>query len=283
VSGLSPQVAALVLALGLALSLGCYVVSRLSPGGMITPGWLALAVVESPRLGLVLIGVVAVTYAAARGVMAATILYGKRLFASVLLLGVFCSTTASLFLADVLPELTAAGTLGFVAPGLVAYQLIRQPLGPTLLATSTVTAVTYAIVLGGVLTGVVPTDAVPASADIDILLPTETSARLLLVTGVAGALLVLLAASRRSVRSWAGFATLQPAFAAAGPAAADSRPVPSEHTDAAALARRAAALAGDEWDRFLVHLRDHAERSERRLFETLPEPAGDEPAPCRCG
>jgi gamma-polyglutamate biosynthesis protein CapC len=275
-------VAALVLALGLALSLGCYVVSRLSPGGMITPGWLALAVVESPRLGLVLIGVVGVTYAVARGVMAATILYGKRLFASVLLLGVFCSTTASLFLADQLPELTAAGTLGFVAPGLVAYQLIRQPLGPTLLATSTVTAATYAIVLGGVLAGVVPTEAVPASADLEILVPTEASARLLLAAGVVGALVAVLAASGRALRSWPGLTTLQPAFAAAGPVGDQRSPAPPEQPDAAALARRAAALAADEWDRFLLHLRDHAERNERPLFENLPEPAGDEPAPCRC-
>jgi hypothetical protein len=282
VSSLSPQVAALVLALGLALSLGCYVVSRLSPGGMITPGWLALAVVESPRLGLVLIGVVALTYAAARGVMAATILYGKRLFASVLLLGVFCSTTASVFLGDALPELTAAGTLGFVAPGLVAYQLIRQPLGPTLLATSTVTALTYAIVLGGVLAGAVPTETVPTSPGIDVLVPTQASARLLVVAGLGAAVIVALGASRRAVRWWPVAPALQPAFAGAGAAGHSPVPVLAEQTEAAALARRAAALAGDEWDRFLVHLRDHAERNERRLFESLPELEGHERAPCRC-
>ncbi len=37
-SGLSPEVAVMGLALGLVLSLVCYLATNLSPGGMITPG-----------------------------------------------------------------------------------------------------------------------------------------------------------------------------------------------------------------------------------------------------
>ena len=112
---LAPEVATLVLALGLIVSLGCYVVSHVSPGGMITPGWIALTLVQDVRLAPLVIGVVLLTFASAKGVEQVAILYGKRLFASVLLLGVFFSTTALLVCSAHLPALTETGALGLVA------------------------------------------------------------------------------------------------------------------------------------------------------------------------
>ena len=43
---LNPQTAALSLGVGLVFSLLCYLTTNLSPGGMITPGWLAIAMVQ---------------------------------------------------------------------------------------------------------------------------------------------------------------------------------------------------------------------------------------------
>ena len=54
------------------------------------------------------------------------------------------------------PLLFSHQTLGFVAPGLVAYQLIRQPTGATVLATGVVSGLTYGVVVSGILTGLVP-------------------------------------------------------------------------------------------------------------------------------
>jgi len=42
---LSPETATLALAIGLVFALGCYLVTNLSPGGMITPAWLAVTLV----------------------------------------------------------------------------------------------------------------------------------------------------------------------------------------------------------------------------------------------
>ena len=42
----APQLATIALAIGLLFSLVCYLTTNLSPGGMITPGWLALSLVE---------------------------------------------------------------------------------------------------------------------------------------------------------------------------------------------------------------------------------------------
>jgi hypothetical protein len=154
---LAPDVATLVLALGLVVSLSCYVISNVSPGGMITPGWIALTLVQDARLAPLVLAIVLLTYASARAVGHVTILYGKRLFASVLLIGVFFSTTALLLCSTHLPALTETGALGLVAPGLIAYQLIRQPPVPTLVATAATTSMTYALVLAGVVVGAVPT------------------------------------------------------------------------------------------------------------------------------
>ena len=53
------------------------------------------------------------------------------------------------------PLLFAHETLGFVVPGLVAYQLVRQPLLPTVLATSAVSLASYGLLASGLLLGAV--------------------------------------------------------------------------------------------------------------------------------
>ena len=45
---------------------------------------------------------------------------------------------------------------GFIAPGLIVYQLIRQPPAATMLATGIVSAATYGVMISGILAGVVP-------------------------------------------------------------------------------------------------------------------------------
>ncbi len=41
-------------------------------------------------------------------------------------------------------------------PGSIAYQLVRQPKGPTLLATGTVSLMAYIVVAAGLLLGIMP-------------------------------------------------------------------------------------------------------------------------------
>jgi gamma-polyglutamate biosynthesis protein CapC len=149
-TGIEDQVEVLTLAIGLVFALVCYLASNLSPGGMITPGWLALALIAKPVLVVVIGVVVVVTYVATRGLQRVLILYGKRLFATVLLTAVFAEMTVFLL---VLPDLTVdlqTTAVGFIVPGLVAYQLVRQPVGPTLAAMASVTAVAYVTVLVGI-------------------------------------------------------------------------------------------------------------------------------------
>ncbi|KOU53089.1 poly-gamma-glutamate biosynthesis protein PgsC/CapC [Streptomyces sp. WM6378] len=155
-SVLTPEIAAIGIAIGLLFSLVCYLTTNLSPGGMITPGWLALTLVEDLQRAAMVIGVTVLTYAGTLLMQKFVILYGKRLFAAVVLLGVTLQATVMIVLALEFPLMYANQTLGFIVPGLIAYQLVRQPKGPTLLATGSVTLMAYVVLTAGVLLGVMP-------------------------------------------------------------------------------------------------------------------------------
>ncbi|SBT47662.1 poly-gamma-glutamate biosynthesis protein PgsC/CapC [Micromonospora narathiwatensis] len=153
---LTPELATLCLGVGLVLALACYLTTNLSPGGMITPGWLALTLVEEYQQALVILAMTAVTWALTKVMQRVVILYGKRLFAAIVLLSVLLQTTLFLVIQQDFPLLFSHQTLGFVAPGLIAYQLVRQPPVATMLATGAVSVGTYLIIVSGVLAGLVP-------------------------------------------------------------------------------------------------------------------------------
>jgi gamma-polyglutamate biosynthesis protein CapC len=153
---LPEEVATLGIALGLLFSLICYLTTNLSPGGMITPGWLALTLVEDVRRAWIVAAVTVLTYVGTRIMQRYVILYGKRLFAAVVLLAVLLQTTFFVLIQSSYPLLFSHQTLGFIVPGLIAYQLVRQPVRPTVLSTSMVTLVTYVVLASGILIGVVP-------------------------------------------------------------------------------------------------------------------------------
>jgi poly-gamma-glutamate biosynthesis protein PgsC/CapC len=190
VTGLPPEVSVLLIALGLVLALACYLATNLSPGGMITPGWLALVLIVQPLLALVIGAVVVITYLLCRGLERIVILYGKRLFATVVLVSVFFQITFFLFLVNSSPLFFDVTTLGFIVPGLVAYQLMRQPAIATLVATATVTMVAYSVMLAGILLRLVPTEGRTAAGGIAAE-PAAAFSSLQLALSAAGVALIL--------------------------------------------------------------------------------------------
>ncbi|MBO0655584.1 MULTISPECIES: poly-gamma-glutamate biosynthesis protein PgsC/CapC [Streptomyces] len=154
---LTPEIAAIGIALGLLFSLVCYLTTNLSPGGMITPGWLALTLVEDLQRAAMVVGITVLTYLGTLLLQRYVILYGKRLFAAVVLTGVVLQATLYVVLQQQFPLMYANQTLGFIVPGLIAYQLVRQPRGATLLATGTVSLANYVVLTAGILLGFMPT------------------------------------------------------------------------------------------------------------------------------
>ncbi|RZU75233.1 poly-gamma-glutamate biosynthesis protein PgsC/CapC [Micromonospora kangleipakensis] len=153
---LSAQMATASLGIGLVFALLCYLTTNLSPGGMITPGWIALTLIEDQLQAVIVVAVTIVTYLIARLMHRVIILYGKRLFAAIVLVSVLLQLTMFVIVQRDLPLLFAHQTLGFVIPGLIAYQLVRQPPRATILATIVVTAITFGIAYSGVVAGFVP-------------------------------------------------------------------------------------------------------------------------------
>ncbi|MEU1518413.1 poly-gamma-glutamate biosynthesis protein PgsC/CapC [Streptomyces sp. NPDC005811] len=156
-ASLNAQTAALGIALGLVFSLVCYLTTNLSPGGMITPGWVALTLITDVQLAGLMAVVAALTFFTTKLMQRNVILYGKRLFAAVVLSAVLMQTTVMLALSHEFPLLYTSQTLGFIVPGLVAYQLVRQPLTATLVSTTAVTLATYVVLVAGLLLGALPT------------------------------------------------------------------------------------------------------------------------------
>lgn len=146
----TPEVAALALSLGLVCSLVCYLLTNLSPGGMVSPAWLALLLAESATRLVLAVVVIVLTYGAMVVLQRAVILFGKRLFAAVVLVGIFLQISSLMLFPGAHPLLVSGASLGFIVPGLVAYHLVRQPVMPTVAATAAVTFITYAVMSTGV-------------------------------------------------------------------------------------------------------------------------------------
>jgi poly-gamma-glutamate biosynthesis protein PgsC/CapC len=147
----SPQTAVLSLAIGIICALAFYLRTRLSPGGLLTPGWLAAAAIWEPRAALVVLGASVLTFL---GILAARrymILYGDRLLAASMLLGIVLVVTWYLVTGagPGLRPLYSFAALGLIVPGWSTYQLTRQPVVPTLVTTALATVVTGAV-LGAV-------------------------------------------------------------------------------------------------------------------------------------
>jgi poly-gamma-glutamate biosynthesis protein PgsC/CapC len=154
---LASEVATIALAIGLLFALICYLATNLSPGGMITPGWVALTLAEDTRKIIVIAVVTVLTYGGTLLLQRHVILYGKRLFASVTMVSVLLSTGTFLVIHEDYPLLFTHETLGFIIPGLIAYQLVRQPTRATALCTISVSLASYGVLAAGILLGAVPT------------------------------------------------------------------------------------------------------------------------------
>lgn len=144
---MSSSMAAALLGLGVLAALWCYLKTNISPGGLIVPGVLALTALEGPASFGQTIVAIAATFGLVKLLSKAGILYGKRLFAACLAISTLIELTAFIVLHKHYPALFPGDTLGMVLPGLVTYQMFKQRVLFTVLATAVVTSVTAAIAL----------------------------------------------------------------------------------------------------------------------------------------
>ena len=112
------------------------------PGGIVVPAFLALTL-DRPVRALVTIAVACLSVLVFRSASRYFILFGRRRFVVMLLLGGLGAQAVWLAAPHLLSAAAPARALGLVIPGLLANNLERQAFLPTIASLVTVTVITY--------------------------------------------------------------------------------------------------------------------------------------------
>ena len=124
--------------IGLVVGFAYYEWVGISPGGVIPPAYFALFLHEPERI-LVTIALSLVVYGAVRLLQKHTFLYGRRRLLAALLLGFAAKWCAEGLIAPNLSVPFEIHAVGYIIPGLVANDMVRQRVLPTVLSIGIVT------------------------------------------------------------------------------------------------------------------------------------------------
>lgn len=105
----------------------------LSPGGIVVPGYIALFIDQPFRI-LVTIGIAILTYFIVLFLSNYLILYGKRRFLSMILISFLVKWIVETFILKFPIVNIEIQSIGYIIPGLLANEMKRQGILPTLLS-----------------------------------------------------------------------------------------------------------------------------------------------------
>jgi len=129
----------LSIALGIFGGLLSYELLGISPGGIVTPGYLALFVDQPIRiLGTLIVSFA--TYGAVRLLSIFMLLFGKRRFVVAMLVSFLLRWGWEMLIGQVLVNSPELRVVGFIVPGLIANDFERQGIVNTLCILTVVTA-----------------------------------------------------------------------------------------------------------------------------------------------
>jgi len=119
--------------IGIAIGFLFYELVGLSPGGIVVPGYIALFVDQPIRI-IVTIGIAILTYYIVFFLSNYLILYGKRRFLSMILISFLVKWLVESFIFQMPAVNIEIQSIGYIIPGLLANEMNRQGILPTLLA-----------------------------------------------------------------------------------------------------------------------------------------------------
>lgn len=125
------------IAIGLLYGFFLYEWVGLSAGGFVVPGYIALQL-NNPVFLAGTLTVSLLTYATVKVASRYTILYGRRRFILMILAGFTWQWAFRLVLVQGFAFAAEADSLGFIIPGLIANEMERQRILPTLLVLLTI-------------------------------------------------------------------------------------------------------------------------------------------------
>ena len=133
------------LVVGLVLALVWAELTDISPGGLIVPGYLALYLDRPLRVAATL--AVALLVVGAYKLLARhLILFGRRRFVLMVLLGATLSQAGLVVLPKLVEAPAELRVIGWIVPGILASSLVRQKALPTLASLAAVAGLTFAAV-----------------------------------------------------------------------------------------------------------------------------------------
>ena len=133
------------LLVGLVLALLWAEITDLSPGGIIVPGYFALYL-DRPLRAAATLAVALLTLAIYRFLARHLILFGRRRFVLMVLVGAVLSQGWLLVLPRVFATPVELRVIGWIIPGILASSLARQKVLPTLASLVVVSTLTFAVV-----------------------------------------------------------------------------------------------------------------------------------------
>ena len=105
----------------------------LSAGGLIVPGYFALFASYPERIAVSLVAAL-LTYGVLRGISQVTILYGRRRFMAAVLIGYLLGGVCRLLVADIGLMTYDLRVIGYIIPGLIANDMVKQGVWKTVFA-----------------------------------------------------------------------------------------------------------------------------------------------------
>lgn len=119
--------------IGIAIGFLFYELVGLSPGGIVVPGYIALFINQPLRIAIT-VGIAILTYYIVTILSNYLILYGKRRFLSMILISFLVKWTIESFIFQFPTTNIEIQSIGYIIPGLLANEMKRQGIIPTLLA-----------------------------------------------------------------------------------------------------------------------------------------------------
>jgi len=123
--------------IGIAIGFLFYELVGLSPGGIVVPGYIALFINQPLRI-MVTVAIAILTYYIVSFLSNYLILYGKRRFLSMILISFLVKWIVESFIFQFPVTNIEIQSIGYIIPGLLANEMKRQGIIPTLLAMSIV-------------------------------------------------------------------------------------------------------------------------------------------------
>jgi len=123
--------------IGIAIGFLFYELVGLSPGGIVVPGYIALFIDQPLRI-MVTVAIAILTCYIVSFLSNYLILYGKRRFLSMILISFLVKWIVESFIFQFPVTNIEIQSIGYIIPGLLANEMKRQGIIPTLLAMSIV-------------------------------------------------------------------------------------------------------------------------------------------------